>query len=177
MTNTITVVSGDYAVDLDADHQLVHKGMDIGMDWIGEALPVIRQRQAEQNLTEDEAMAVMNEGATWAHFRRATDAERGMDIMTVAVPTTKDEAVEALRWCEVNIGGGFHPDTRGTDYATGSWDRSTTPPTYVDHGATFTPRQAEHYDAVMDAVFGLLDDPYAVAMDLFTELNPDEATR
>lgn len=76
------------------------------------------------------------------------------------VPTTEGEAVAFLRWCETYIGMGFHPDTSGAEYI----DLTT-------GERSFTEEDAAHLDAAMDAVFDLLDDPYAVSLDLFHEIN------
>jgi hypothetical protein len=89
------------------------------------------------------------------------------DVLEVQVPTTEAEATEVVRWMETHIGTGFHLDTSGANYV--EWDNA-------DRGVTwplFTEAQAEHYDALRAAIFGLLDDPYRVSITIFEELHPD----
>lgn len=78
------------------------------------------------------------------------------------IPTTPNEAVEVLEWCARNIGPGFHPDTPAHDYivlATGE--------------PTLTDAEAIALNLALDEVFHLLDDPYAVTNDLFTQTRED----
>lgn len=76
------------------------------------------------------------------------------------VPTTSEEAVEFLRWCETHIGTGFHIDTSGIAYVV-----------YATGEPLFTPAEADRLDDGLDACCRLLDDPYAVSLDLFHEIN------
>lgn len=71
------------------------------------------------------------------------------------IPTTVDEATAVLAWCVDNIGGGFHPDTPAHDYTVTATGEST-----------FTDEEATALDLALDEAFALLDDVYAITIDL-----------
>lgn len=66
------------------------------------------------------------------------------------------------KWVK-ELGLGFHIDTRGEDYV-------------ADDGSqALTARQIERYDADMASLFGLCDDPYAIAVEAMEPLMTQEA--
>lgn len=76
-----------------------------------------------------------------------------IDISSAPAVTDAATAEAFVRWCCRIIGGGFHPDTPFSDYQE------------VDGSPTFDPADEVTLQAHMDAAFGLLDDPSAVALD------------
>lgn len=82
-----------------------------------------------------------------------------IDISTAPAVTDAASAVAFVRWCCRSIGPGFHPDTPFTDYVEGG-----------DGSPTFADADAASLQARMNAAFGLLDDPSAVALDEFERM-------
>ena len=75
------------------------------------------------------------------------------------LPTTRDEAVQFLQ-ANVFAGFGVHPDDDAAD-----WINSET------GEATFTAAQAALINSKMEACFSLVEDPYAVVLDVLMELD------
>lgn len=73
-------------------------------------------------------------------------------LADLPIPTTAPEAASFLDACLATLGGGFHVDTPGSDYAAYAEGKEV--------GPTFTEAEAVAYDARIAATFDLLDDPY-----------------
>lgn len=79
-----------------------------------------------------------------------------IDVSSAPTVTDAASAETFVRWCCRSIGRGFHPDSLFSDYVEGG-----------DGSPTFSDADAASLQARMDAAFGLLDDPSAVALDEF----------
>lgn len=83
-----------------------------------------------------------------------------IDVSSAPSVTDAAAAEAFVRWCCRAIGRGFHPDTPFADYVEGG-----------DGSPTFGDADAATLQDRMDAAFGLLDDPSAVALDEFEKAN------
>lgn len=82
-----------------------------------------------------------------------------IDISSAPAATDAASSEAFIRWCCRAIGRGFHPDTPFSDYVEGG-----------DGSPTFEEEDAATLQARMDAAFGLLADPSAVALDEFARM-------
>lgn len=71
----ITVTDGEFSADLDPTHPLTVIGQSTGLDWVGVAKEMLDSLM-DEGMSEEDALAQMNEGHTWGFFRRANEQER-----------------------------------------------------------------------------------------------------
>jgi len=72
---TLTEQADGWKVVIDIEHPLVKAADDSGIDltqtsWLAEAVRTVRAIQEGLGCTEEEALAVLNEGGTWAFLTR-----------------------------------------------------------------------------------------------------------
>ena len=85
-----------------------------------------------------------------------------MKTLNIKKVNTVEDAKAFIQWSEINIGGGFHPDTPFADYVK------------QDDSPTFTPDEVTMLQPLLDACFKLMgDNVYDYALDLFFTLNND----
>lgn len=72
-----TITDGEWSVDLDTTKPIVALGIEKGYDsWIEDGLEFLMNAMAARpELSIDEALDLINEGADWALLRRATPEE------------------------------------------------------------------------------------------------------
>ena len=73
--------------------------------------------------------------------------------------STAVAAREFIASCVATFGMGFHPDTRGLSYIN-----------LQTHDRVFNPVDCALFDQRMEECFGVLEDPYAVAIEFLERL-------